>query len=288
MTNAAAKTGLGPTAMVAVEQNFPEPQRIIADDLALRMLPFGGRAFVRATRYSPLRNWMVRSIEKNDPGLWAAMTCRKRYIDEKLAKAANGIEAVVNLGAGFDTRMYRLPLNGARIWEVDQAINVRAKTARLRKIFKDIPPHIALVAMDFDTDDLSFVLTSHGYGAGKRTFIVCEAVSQYLTEVRFKKIFDAFARAATGSLLAFTYVRKDFLEGRAMYGWTSAYERFVTKGKLWHFGLEPGAVQDFLDPYGWRVIEDVGYDVLAERYVKPTGRNLASTAVERVVCAEKA
>jgi hypothetical protein len=39
--------------------------------------------------------------------------------------------------------------------------------------------------------------------------------------------------------------------------------------------------------YGWRIIEDVGYDELADKYIVPTGRRLASTPVERMVYAER-
>jgi hypothetical protein len=34
-------------------------------------------------------------------------------------------------------------------------------------------------------------------------------------------------------------------------------------------------------------VEHVGAEELAERYVKPTGRALATTAIERIVYAEK-
>ena len=44
---------------------------------------------------------------------------------------------------------------------------------------------------------------------------------------------------------------------------------------------------DFLGGYGWRVVEHLGYEELAERYVKTTGRELASTPIERMVYAEK-
>ena len=56
---------------------------------------------------------------------------------------------------------------------------------------------------------------------------------------------------------------------------------------IWLFGMDPESVAGFLDGYGWRVVEHLGYDELAERYVKPTGRELASTPVERMVYAEK-
>jgi O-methyltransferase involved in polyketide biosynthesis len=60
------------------------------------------------------------------------------------------------------------------------------------------------------------------------------------------------------------------------------------KRDVWIFGLDPQNVSAFLAPYGWRVSEHFGCDELAERYVKPTGRQLTTLPVERVVYAEKA
>jgi O-methyltransferase involved in polyketide biosynthesis len=51
--------------------------------------------------------------------------------------------------------------------------------------------------------------------------------------------------------------------------------------------MDPEGWPNFLKEYGWQLVEDVGYDELAEKYVRPTGRVLASTPVERVACAEK-
>lgn len=51
--------------------------------------------------------------------------------------------------------------------------------------------------------------------------------------------------------------------------------------------MAPAEVENVPGAYGWRVVEHPGYDALAERYVKPTGRELASTAIERMVYAEK-
>ena len=44
---------------------------------------------------------------------------------------------------------------------------------------------------------------------------------------------------------------------------------------------------NLLKGYRWRIIEDVGYDELADKYIVPTGRGLASTPVGRMVYAEK-
>lgn len=43
----------------------------------------------------------------------------------------------------------------------------------------------------------------------------------------------------------------------------------------------------FLENYGWNIIEDVDGDNLACKYVKPTGRIFASTPIERMIFAEK-
>ncbi|MGE5603752.1 MAG: hypothetical protein ACM30E_11925 [Nitrososphaerales archaeon] len=59
------------------------------------------------------------------------------------------------------------------------------------------------------------------------------------------------------------------------------------KDKIWRFGIDPEGVANLLAPYSWRVVEHLGYGELAERYVKPTGRELTSTPLERIVYAEK-
>jgi methyltransferase (TIGR00027 family) len=219
MTAAAAKTGLGPTVIVAIEQGVSAPQRILVDDLARRMLPLGARAFVWLMRPAAIRNWMIGATERRFPGLWAGVLCRKRYIDEKLIQAVGGIDAVVNLGAGFDTRCYRLPLGEVPAWEIDQPANIEAKRARLRSLFRRRPAQITPLPVDFDREDLQAVLTSRGYATRMRTFFVWEAVSQYLAPAGIDKTFRLLAAAASGSRLCFTYVRKDFIDGRAMYGW---------------------------------------------------------------------
>jgi len=287
MTRAAARTGEGPTMMVAVEQYFPKKQRIIEDSLAYQILPFGIRTVAGVLRSAPARDWMVQQTERSLPRIWGGMMCRKRYIDEKLTEASGQIEAVVNLGAGFDTRAYRLPvLADIPIWEVDQPENIQPKHARLLKLFGEVPSHIRLVPIDFDREELSAVLRLHGYLMDQQTFFIWEAVTQYLTEAGIRGTFDFLAKAPSGSLLAFTYVRKDFIEGKNKYGQEAAYEQYINN-KFWLFGMYPEEIPGFLENYGWRVIEHLGYEELAERYVKPTGRKLASTPIERVVCAEK-
>jgi methyltransferase (TIGR00027 family) len=144
-----------PIAVVAIEQSFPEEERIVVDALAYRMLPLRARLFVRLLKAGWLRNWVIGMSEKNEPGIWGDFLCRKRYIDDRVAAACSRIDAVVNLGAGFDTRAWRLSaISRLPVWEIDQPQNIAAKKERLNEIFGKAPSRVRLVEIDFDTEDL--------------------------------------------------------------------------------------------------------------------------------------
>lgn len=275
-----------PSALIAIEQYVPKEQRIVDDNLVFRLLPFRAKVFVRLMGVRGLRDWLMAWSEKSNPGLWGGLLCRKRYIEDRLLEARNEVEALVNLGAGFDSRPYRLSaLAGMPVWELDQAENIQAKRSALIKALGAIPANIQLIAVDFDRDNLSQVLES-GSSPEKPAFFIWEAVTQYLAESGVRSTFDFLSGAAAGSRLVFSYVRKDFLEGKALYGWESGYTRFV-KSKIWRFGIGPENCAAFLAEYGWRVVEDLGYDQLAGRYIVPTSRALTATPVERIVYAVK-
>ena len=289
-TSSAAKTGSGPTFLVAMEQYEPPEQRIINDDLAVRILPGRERIFLKLLRVPLLRRWMNTLSEKQITGASSAFLCRKRYIDETIVAAAeNGsVVAIVNLGAAFDTRVYRLPaLANVPAWEVDQLDNIEARQKGVQRALGAIPAHVTLVPINFMTQDLGEVLIRYGHRGDARTFFIWEAVSQYLTETAVHQTFRYLAQAPSGSQLTFTYVLKDFIDGKNFHGEAGFYERMVVKHKIWHFGFDPAEVAGFLQKHGWRLVEDLSYEELNNRYAKPTGRNLASMAIERMVYAER-
>jgi methyltransferase (TIGR00027 family) len=288
MSKSAAKTGAGPTVVVAIEQFFPKNQRIIEDPMAFRMLPFGVRMFVQLVRPDFMRDWMVRATEKDLPGIWAGMMCRKRFIDDALVRSADHFDAVVNLGAGFDTRVYRIA-SASRIpvWEVDQKENIAAKKRGVINILAAIPRNVRLVSIDFDREKLVDILLSHGYSTAMRTFFIWEGVTQYLTDAGIQSTFEFLGAAPARSQVVFTYIRRDFLDGRTMYGWNKAYRKYVARERVWLFGKNPEEWPDFLNLYGWKVVDDIGIPDLTEQYVKPTGRVLPGNEVERILVAEK-
>ena len=287
--NPAAQTAFGPMVQTAIEQYEPPDRRLVHDDLAASILPAGQRAVVRAMRWPLLRRLTISAGEKAVPGSWALISCRKRFIDDKLADSLRDVDAVVILGAGLDTRGLRLARRSdLQIFEVDLPLNIARKKAAVRHAIGAIPASVRLVPLDFERDDLFGMLSEHGYRADARTFFVWEGVTQYLTEDAVRTTLAALQAAPTGSRLVFTYVRKDFIDGRNMYDAQVLYRRFRRRQQVWKFGLAPEDVAGFIENYGWQLVEQAGSDYYLQHYIRPAGRDLAAPDLEWTAYCAKA
>ncbi len=145
------------------------------------------------------------------------------------------------------------------------------KLHRLRAIYGQRPERVRVIGVDFEVDDL----------------FVWEAVTQYLTEEAVRATFAFLAKAAPGSRLIFTYLRADFLDGTSSYGAGRLRERMTGKYDVWRFGIAPDDVATLLREYGWAEREQVGPAEYAARYLRPTGRDMPVSEIERFVQAEK-
>ena len=286
--NPVAQTAFGPMVLAAVEQNEPPGRRLVDDDLAELFLPASMRWLVAATRWGPARRLMIRGSEFTGPGLWVNMACRKRFIDDKLKEALDDIDAVVILGAGLDTRAYRLTRQVRMpVFEVDLPVNIAMKAKTVRRVLGEPPLSVRLVALDFESDDLLTSLAEHGYRTDYRAFFICEGVTQYLTEDGVRRTLEGLRAAAPGSRLVFTYVRRDFIDGTNRYRTRTLYRTTRQRHQLWQFGLEPDEVAGFIADYGWRLVEQAGPDEFVQRYVEPTGRKLPGSQLEWSAYAEQ-
>lgn len=285
----AAKTGIQPTVTVAVEQNFPKNQRIVNDNLAPYLFTGINKFWIWICKFAFIRNGLVRFTEKLMKGGWSLFLVRKRYIDSKLIETIQEqhIKSVVNLGAGMDTRLFRFPeVQNIKSWEVDLLVNIKSKYKAITRALGYFPSHITQVPINFIEEDIEVKLKEKGYQSKEKTFFIWEAVSQYLDESSILKMFKFFSNAPSGSYLTFTYVLKDFVEGVNLYDQELLYKNTVKKN-IWKSGFYAQEIASKLKEYGWVLIEDIDYDGLNDRYVKPTGRKLGVVKIERVVFAKK-
>ncbi|MGF6887686.1 methyltransferase (TIGR00027 family) [Nocardia sp. GAS34] len=275
-------TAYGPIVIAAGEYRLPEGRRLVSDNLAAAMLPGTMRWIVGP---APLRRLLMSMTDREASGLWNSIACRKRYFDDRLAEATDeGIEAVVLLGAGFDTRGYRMAApRGIPVYEVDMAVNLDAKRKRM-----PVPVNVVQVPIDFETDDLGTMLAARGHRPEARTLFVWEGVTQYLTEPAVRATLRFLSTAASGSRLGFTYVPRDFLDGTESYGAARAHRRFVQRrDPIWTYGLSPAEVEPLLAEYGWQLREQVDAAGHTKRYLEPLGRPGPVSDIERCVYAAK-
>jgi len=258
---------------------------------SLRLRPAGSRLFddpyahlfltewrQRAYEIGRLRwgRWLVeRLFDQAAPGAREAGIARTKWIDDQATEALKSAAQLVLLGAGFDTRAFRLPAAAQAItFELDHSETSAAKQAKLKKTMGTIPERIRFVAIDFNRQSLADVLTHAGFDKTRPACFIWEGVTNYLTAGTVDSALRQIRQIACAGILLFTYIDRDVLDHPdQFFGAARTMARVRSYGEPWTFGLQPGELADYLAARGFRLITDVGVGEVWER----TGRSRAGT-----------
>jgi methyltransferase (TIGR00027 family) len=270
--------GVGTSATRVVEMYYPQEKRLFDDPLAYRLLPFGWRVILRLAYLPGLRGLVLSLRERRMPGSLGGILCRTRYIDDVLKRSlAGGLDQLVILGAGFDSRPYRIAgVDQIRVFELDLPGTRKLKQTRLEKVLGAVPENVTLIGMDFDRQNVAEVLQSAGFQKGRRTLFIWEGVTQYITAGAVSDTLTFVSSGSgVGSAIIFTYVRRSLIDGTDRPDWMGPFLSFAEKiGSPFVFGLEQTELAQYLSDRGLRLIEDVGAAEYQDRYLKPLGREL--------------
>jgi methyltransferase (TIGR00027 family) len=283
-----AKQGVGNTALGAavcrlIEQSQPERAQLFNDPTVKDLVGTPIRVLMQ---FACMRNFTIKRTDAILPGTYGAQICRTRFIDDAVQDAlSQGIKQLAILGAGFDTRPYRLAgMEHVRVFEVDLPSVQEDKKKRLQKHFGRLPEHVTFVPIDFSTQSLEAVLTKTAFDPSTPAAFVWEGVTQYLSEEAVRQTLAFVGKSAPGSILIFTYVLKSVIERRSDIPGADNMMDYVAKNNIpWIFGLEPSHVPSFLKPFHMNPTADVGNADYQARYLKPLGRALVVTEAERIV-----
>jgi len=217
---------------------------------------------VALSRLAPFRRGVCAIIDRSWPGARTSGVARTRLIDDwASAGASDGARQVVILGAGFDSRAWRLgALAGLPVFEVDHPATSVEKRRRLRAAGLD-PERVTLVGVDFTQDLLADALDRAGLDTRRRTIVIWEGVTNYLSEDAVEAVLAWTGGLAPGSLLAFTYVHARVLEAPSAFAGAQRILTAVARaGEAWTFAIDPAQLECRLAAHGLTLVEDLGAD----------------------------
>ncbi|MBL7062480.1 MAG: class I SAM-dependent methyltransferase [Dehalococcoidia bacterium] len=285
-----SSTAYGAAFLRAVENLLPEDKRLFEDHYSEKILPPVYKYFVIIMRPPKMWNFLMNMREKSTPGVVGGIICRTRYIDDVLNNAIKeGFGTVVNLGAGMDTRAFRIPgIENIQYFELDFPEVLKVRSSNVDKNIGKLPPNVSFVPIDFNSQDLGEELKKAGYDLSSKTFFIWEGVTQYISKEAIDNTLKYVAQACTGSRIVFTYVLNSFINGSHIPDGLNLLYKTMLKMRdpFWFCGFAPAEMPEYLSKYSLYLIEDVGHEEFLERYIKPKSRDLTVMEIERTVLAE--
>jgi methyltransferase (TIGR00027 family) len=278
----------GTAAGVAMLRSI-EAERICYDPYASAMANKGIGSY--------LSKLIIQSglYDRMSPGAMSFVIGRERYIDDYLvAGLCDGLDQVILLGAGFDTRAYRIPgIEKTRVFEIDQPATQELKLERLKKIIDPLPGHVTFVPVDFNTQTLGERLLANGYNERGKTLFIWQGVTYFLAAQGVDGTLAFIAnQSGPGSSVIFDYFYNEALRDTMRMDLKVMRRAARLTGEEYLFGIDEGRVEEFLAKRGFFDVCNVTFADLkpvyftganAERKM-PKGLAIVSAKVER--CAD--
>ena len=268
----ASVTALGNLALACLTATERDPGFRIDDPVSPRLLRWsdGGAAAARLRMLHPL---LRAATNRLIPGIYGYALARARHMDQVLRnELAAGIDSVVILGAGYDTRPYRMrkELADVLVFEVDHPATSRDKRRRLAKAAGSGPAtNITFIEADLTEPELLELLGQSGHDPSMRTLFLLSGVSMYLSPDAMGRLFDQVAAQADArSSLLFDYLHAEALVEPDRYFGKEWLARAAKVGEKPQWGIPAGEVGSLLRSHGLGLISNLGADELTARYLQ--------------------
>ena len=241
------------------ESAKPEDERICYDPYAVHfispeIIKFGMKRPKEAKK-------KVEQMEKLFPGLSSSIMVRVRYFDDFTKKSiVDGIEQLVILGAGYDTRAYRIDeLKNIKVFEVDHPNTQSFKIQKIEEIFGSVPDHVVYVPVDFEKDTLGQKLLDNEYDNSKKTLFIMEGLIMYIPpKAVAKTLLFIVENSGKGSRVIFDYYPESVVDGTCeLEIGTNIRNHVAEQGEPLQFGIKEEKIQDFLTEFGFSRIQNV-------------------------------
>lgn len=271
----ARSTAEGACALRAAGATLGDPALRSPDHMAADFIAPGLKA-TALVKVPLLRRAMPWLMERVIPGGFWFELARTHHMDDVLLREVGaGATQVVFLGAGLDSRPYRLcdELAAATLFEVDHPVTAAVKRERLEAIFGAVPEHVRYVHVDFNSEDLAECLGAHGFDRGARSIVIWSGVTPYLEPEGVAETLRWFeAGTGPGSGISFDYLWREMLNGDdSFHGAAQLRRRVDSGGEPFRFGIPRGETAAFVEGLGLELEEDLGLADAQERLLHGAG-----------------
>ncbi len=279
--NQASLTAAGIAFARAAESLKPIGVRICYDPFA--------RQFIPGALYAIMKFFdSIGYTEKRGPGVMGFLVARTRYLDDYLHECLEaGLQQLVILGAGYDSRAYRFEsLKGhVKVFEVDHPATQQVKIEKITRLLGRRPDHVVYVPIDFTQETLEKRLCESGYDPSVKTLFIWEGVTYYLDAQAVDNTLAFVARhSAPGSSIIFDYTYSAVIDGTWKRGEIATMRRNRRlSGEGMIFGIPAGTIEPFLSERGFENIVDVTGEDLRKKYFTGVNQQRAVVAVYSIV-----
>jgi methyltransferase (TIGR00027 family) len=191
------------------------------------------------------------------PQLQPMVAARTKHIDDLITNST-GVRQIVLLGAGFDFRPFRLPMNEkVRVFEVDFPSMLIERERVLSEVQLRAAFERHSVACDFELEDLSQALLDYGFDPAAKTIFVKEGTSMYFDDEANGKQLTAVASLMEHpeSQLWVDYVKQELFQIRSRDESVNSFlDSMERMGEPFIFGVD--SAQEWFGRFGLAVEAD--------------------------------
>lgn len=227
---------------------------------------------------------MLRYPYEGIPSVRHQTAVRTTFGDAAIERYLPGVEQLVELGAGFNTRTLQLQQNPRlRSFEVDLPRTQQLKRKLLDQCGISVSG-VTFVSADFLTENWLDHLIRAGFDPTKRTMFLWEGVTYYLSRESMEKTFRTLATMAPGSVVVFDYATDEVIRMRCkpLGRLHSVILKAVGESQTFWISSQPPVKETLatlMESYGLSLREHLGWGHETKR--KPLPGGLAVGVVQR-------
>jgi methyltransferase (TIGR00027 family) len=278
-TGSGSKTAEGMAVHRYLESQKPDGERICYDPYAVYFISPAMMKSLKDNAKNPEETKKKAEMyERFFSGLFNSIHARVRYFDDFVKRSIDEeLEQLVILGAGYDTRAYRIEglKERIKVFEIDHPVTQGMKIEKVKQIFGSLPDHVTYVPVDFELDDLGERLMENGYDRALKTLFLMEGLIMYIPPEAVDKILSFISKnSGRDSAILFDYYLKSVVDGTSQLEvGRNIHNHLKQVGEPLKFGIEEGMTEEFLQERGFSQVCNVNGEDYKKMYFQGVNKD---------------